>query len=119
VIVSLLDRGSEIVTVYQEIMTTDRDGNIITKAGTEGVTTSASIQLLAQSGTSSRRSEQDNEGFETESVYRMRLPRQFPFILGAQARVQWRDQWWSVIGDARIYSNSRSTAHVEYVIRRT
>ncbi len=116
---SLLDRGRDIVVVYQEVVTTDRDGNTITKAGTQGVTTRATIQLLAQSGTSARRSEQDNEGFETESGYRMRLPRSFPFILGAQARVQWRGAWWSVIGDARIYNGSPATAHIEYVIRRT
>ncbi|MEO6084433.1 MAG: hypothetical protein ABIQ18_15140 [Umezawaea sp.] len=116
---SLLDRGREVVTVYQEIVTTDRDGNTITKAGTHGVTTRASVQILAQSGTSSRRSEQDNEGFETESVYRLRLPRDFPFILGAQAKVDWQGKTWSVIGDARQFNGSPRTAHSDYIIRRT
>ncbi|WP_189059756.1 hypothetical protein [Longimycelium tulufanense] len=116
---SLLDRGQETVTVYQEIVVTDEDGNIRTMPGTEGVTTVASVQLRAQSGTSARRNEQDNEGFETESVYRLRLPRSFPFVLGAQARVKWRGVFWSVIGDAQVFTGSPRTAHVEYTIRRT
>lgn len=117
---SLLDRGRETVTVYQEETYTSPDGNPSVRAGSVGVTTAnAVVQLLAQSGTSQRRSEQDNEGFETEEMYRMRLPRSFPFVIGAAARVVWRGLEWSVIGKARRYNSSPRTAHFDYVIRRT
>jgi len=115
---SLLDTGRETVTIYQEIETTDADGNTITKAGPTGVETIAAVQLAAQSGTSARRAEQDNEGFESEQVYRLRLPRSFPFLIGAQAKVEWRGVMWSVIGKPRLYNGSNNTAHVDYIIRR-
>lgn len=115
---SLLDRGREEVTIYQEVVTTDRDGNVLTKPGSVGTTTIATIQVLAQSGTSQRRAEQTNEGFETEEVYRMRLPRSFPFVVGNQAQVLWRGKRWSVMGKARFYNGSSKTAHIDYMIKR-
>jgi hypothetical protein len=115
---SLLDTGREVVTIYQEIETIDADGNTITKAGPTGVETIAAVQLAAQSGTSARRAEQDNEGFESEQVYRLRLPRSFPFVIGAQAKVQWQGVYWSVIGKVRRYNGSNRTRHTDYIIRR-
>ena len=116
---SLLDRGREIVTVYPEIEWTDPDGNVMTRPAEVGITTQAAIQLQAQSGTSARRSEQDNEGFETETVYRLRLPRSFPIVLGAQSAVEWNGARYSVIGDAHYYNGSLRTRHRDYTIRRT
>lgn len=117
---SLLDRGRETVTVYQEETYTSPDGNPSVRAGTVGVTASnVVVQLLAQSGTSQRRAEQDNEGFETEEMYRMRLPRSFPFVIGAAGKVVWRGLEWSIIGKARRYNSSPRTRHFDYVIRRT
>lgn len=116
---SLLDRGRELITVYPEELWTDEDGNELTRPSSSGIQTRACIQLLAQSGTSARRAEQDNEGFESEEVYRLRLPRSFTTVLGAQARVDWRGQYWAVIGEVRRYNGSRKTRHFDYVIRRT
>lgn len=116
---SLLDKGRETVTVYQEETWTDRDGNTMTRPGPTGVTTRATIQPAAQSGTSARRAEQDNEGFETEQVYRMHLPRSFTTTLGAQARIEWKGQYWAVVGDAFQFNGSARTKRVEYTIRRT
>lgn len=116
---NLLDRGMEPVTVYLEEVTTDADGNTWTRAATEGIDTMATIQVAAASGTSSRRAEQDNEGFETEENWRIRFPRQFPYTLGAQSKVEWRGLTYSVVGDARRYNGSRRTAHIEYIIRRS
>jgi len=115
---SLLDTGRETVIIFQEIETTDSDGNTITKAGPVGVETIAAVQLAAQSGTSARRAEQDNEGFESEQVYRLRLPRSFPFLIGAQAQVEWLGVRWSIIGKPRRYNGSNNTAHTDYIIRR-
>lgn len=116
---SLLDQGRETVVIYQEIVTTDADGNVVTKAGPVGVSTIACIQEAAQSGTSARRSEQDEEGYTTEKVLRMRLPRSFPFIIGAQAQVEWNGIKYAVMGDAKKYNGSDVTAHVDYTLRRT
>lgn len=117
---SLLDHGRDQITVYPEIQFTDSDGNVMTGPDENNpITTQATLQPAAQSGTSARRAEQDNEGFETESNYRMRLPRDFPFILGAQSRIEWNGEYWAVIGDARKYNGSPRTAHVDYQIRKT
>lgn len=116
---SLLDVGREVVVIYQEIETTDADGNTITKAGPTGVETIATVQLLAQSGTSSRRAEQDNEGFESEQVYRLRLPRSWTVEIGAQSQVEWLGVRWSILGKPRRYNGSNRTAHTDYIIRRT
>lgn len=115
---SLLDRGRETVTIYHEIEWTDRDGNTMTKPGTVGTVASATIQPAAQSGTSARRAEQDNEGFESEQVYRMHLPRGSAEI-GAQARIEWRGQYWSIVGEPFRFNGSSLTKRVEYTIRRT
>lgn len=116
---SLLDKGNQTVVVYQEIATTDDDGNQVWKAGPTGVSSVAVVQPLTQSGTSQRRAEQDNEGYETEEMYRLRLPRSFPFILGSQAEVEWLGKRWQVIGMVRRFNGSIRTKHVDYMIRRT
>lgn len=117
--VSLLDTGRETVTIFQEIEIIDSDGNTITRAGPVGVTTIATVQLLAQSGTSARRAEQDNEGFESEQVYRLRLPRSWTTLIGAQAQVEWLGVRWSVIGKPRRFNGSDRTRHTDYMLRRT
>lgn len=114
---SLLDRGNETVTVYPEIEYTDTDGNPMTGPATTGYQLSVMIQPLPSSGTSARRSEQDNEGFEIETNRRMRVKRGAAKI-GAQARIGWNNEWWSVIGDPTVYNTSPRTAHTDYTIRR-
>lgn len=116
---SLLDRGNETVTVYQEEVVTSRDGNPQTRPGSTGITTRATIQLRAQSGTSARRAEQDNEGFETEAVYRIRFPRSFGMILGSQAQIEWNGVRYAVIGDAQYFNGNKRTRHWDYTMRRT
>lgn len=114
---SLLDSGRDIVTVYPEVETEDRDGNIITKPSDTGFTTRATLQPQASSGPSSGR-DNDDGGFLTEETYRLRLPRTFPFVLGAQSAVEWNGEMWSLLGDGLRYNGSPNTAHVDYVIRR-
>ena len=115
---SLLDRlFPEDIVVFPEEVVTDMDGNVRTRASTEGVATKARIQPLQQSGTSTRRQEQDNEGFESERAYTMRLPRGFPLV-GAQAQVEWLGVRWVVFGTEVRYNNSPRTSHVTYTIKR-
>jgi hypothetical protein len=119
---SLLDGGAnyEPVIVYPEVSRRDADGNIVTEASTTGVPDVARFQVLNQSGTSSRRQEQDNEGFESEKVYGMRFPRSSPFhsALGAQAEIDWNGQRWVVFGDPNLHNGSPRTRHATYTIKR-
>lgn len=118
----LLDNcpGFEPTTVYPEVVTTDADGNTITRASTAGVSASARWQIQDQSGTSSRRAEQQSEGFESEQVYTIRFPRGFQ-ILGEQSKVR-RDstgEVFCIFGNPQRYSNSARTAHIVYTVRRS
>lgn len=116
---SLLDSGHrEDVTVYVEETYVDGDGNTDTRPSETGFPAKARIQIKGQSGTAARRSEQDNEGFESEKVYELKFPRSFTTILGAQAQIQWRGARWTLFGDVNRYNNSRRTAHNTYTIKR-
>ena len=116
---SLLDRGREDITIFLEEVVTDEDGNVRTRPSSVGVNTKARLQVIGQSGTSSRRQEQDNEGFESERVYMMRLPRSWPHgEVGAQSKVVWRGETWALFGPVNRYNNSDATAHLTYTIKR-
>jgi len=120
---SLLDAGARYqpVTVYLEEMVIDSDGNKFTKPSTTPIAALARLQVANQSGTSARRAEQDNEGFSSEKVYRMRFPRSFTKqhgVLGAQSQIVWRGERWSVFGDATEYDSSPALQRVDYTIKR-
>ncbi|AOQ28138.1 head-to-tail stopper [Mycobacterium phage DudeLittle] len=120
---SLLDTGARYqpVIVYPEEMVIDGDGNKRTRASKTGIPAIARLQVANQSGTSARRAEQDNEGFESEKVYRMRFPRSFTKehgILGAQSQIEWRGQRWALFGDATVYDSSPALSRVDYTIKR-
>jgi hypothetical protein len=116
---SLLDWGlNETVTVYPEIAVTDADGNTRTKPASTGIVTKARMQVLGQSGTSSRRQEQDSEGYETERVYTIRFPRDFQ-VLGAQSEIVWNGQVWALFGTENRYNSSPRTRHITYSIKRS
>lgn len=120
---SLLDTGARYqqIIVYPEEMVVDSDGNKRTRPSSVGIPAQARLQVANQSGTSARRAEQDNEGFESEKVYRMRFPRSFTKehgILGMQSQIEWRGQRWAVFGDATVYDSSPALARVDYTIKR-
>lgn len=115
---SLLDKGNQCVVVFPEEVVTDADGNTQTRPSKCGFRTIARIQPIGQSGTSARRAEQDNEGFETEKMYSLRFPRSFKCVLGAQSQIEWMGVRWAVHGDAMHYTSSRRTAHLTYTLRR-
>jgi hypothetical protein len=115
---SLLDKSTEDIIIFPEEVTTDLDGNVKTRPSATGFHARGRIQPVGMSGTSARRSEQDNEGFETEKVYTLRLPRSFCGVLGAQSQIEWRGARWAVFGDAYIFNNSPKTAHIAYTIKR-
>lgn len=120
---SLLDTGARYqpVTVYPEELQIDDDGNKFTGPSETGIPAIARLQVANQSGTSARRAEQDNEGFSTEKVYKMRFPRSFTKehgILGAQSEIVWKGQRWAVFGDATEYDSSPALSRVDYTIKR-
>lgn len=116
---SLLDRGCpEDVIVFPEEVVTDMDGNIRTRAAAVGFPMKARLQVQGQSGTSSRRQEQDNEGFESEKVYTLRFPRSFTQVLGSQAQIEWQGVRWAVFGNINRYTASPRTAHSTYTVKR-
>ena len=117
---SLLDKWNTEVTVYPEEAVTDRDGNIRTRASKTGIPMKVWIAPVGQSGTAARRAEQDNEGYESEKVLRMRLLSKDRHItLGAQSKIDIEGQMWSVFGDATHYRGSKRTAHKDYSLRRS
>ena len=107
---SLLNRGTETVKVFQEVQTTDTDGNKITRAAKVGTLVRAVVQPI-------NATENANGGFNTESHYRLRLIN-YPGILGAQSQIEWHGRRYSIEGNAKIYNSSRRTAHVDYVMVR-
>jgi hypothetical protein len=115
---SLLDRSNADIVVYLEETVTDSDGNEIRLASATGIASRATIRPQAQSGTSARRAEQMDEGFFTEETYTLRLPRGFPHVLGAQARIDWGGESWSVFGAPIFYNGSRRTQRYQYKIVR-
>jgi hypothetical protein len=115
---SLLDSWTDNITIFPEEVVTDEDGNIKTRPSAVGYPAKARIQPVGMSGTSGRRAEQDNEGFEGEKIYSLRLQRQHECLVNAQAQIEWRGKRWAVFGDAFIYNSSPRTAHVTYTIKR-
>jgi hypothetical protein len=109
--VSLLNRGTETVTVYPEETTTDADGNTKTRPSAIGVVARAVVQPLSFS-------ESQKDGFDTTSKYRLRLVG-YPALLGAQSQVEWNGHRYSIDGEARIYNGSRRTAHIDYLMVRS
>ena len=120
---SLLDSGARYqpVQVYPEVHLIDDDGNDFTRPSKTPINAIARFQIANQSGTSARRSEQDNEGFSTEKIYRMRFPRSFTKqygLLGAQSQIVWKGKRWALFGDATEYDSSDALNRVDYMIKR-
>ena len=104
---SLLHRGTDQVTVYAEVATTDSDGNTVTRPGTVGVVCRAVVQPLSST----------ENGDGTTSKYRLRLIG-YPDLLGAQSAMEWNGKRYAIDGDPKVYNGSRRTAHVDYVMTR-
>jgi len=118
---SLLDRAKQPVIVYPEEEYIDADGNIVLRSAAVGYNAMAEIQPARQSGTSARRAEQDNEGYESEENYRLRFSRAHDLAyppLGQAAEVEWKGERWSVVGLPTFYYGSKRTKHIDYMVRR-
>lgn len=119
---TLLDKAQQTITVFQAEDFEDDLGNILTRPAAVGYEAVAEIQPARQSGTSARRAEQDNEGYETEETYRLRFTRQhdrtYPALLPG-AQIEWKGMRWNLVGYPTFYMGSRRTSHIDYQIRRS
>ena len=114
---SILDRGYETVTVFLDEEYLDEDGIKHLRTSTTGIECVATIQP-ASSGTQ-RSSEQSNEGYETEEIYRIRFRRNDPIRPGIWAKVVWRGQTWTIHGHPLEYSQgSKRMPHRWYMLTR-
>lgn len=122
---ALLDKAQQSVVLYPAESFLDDLGNTLLRPAAVGIPAKAEIQPARQSGTSARRAEQDNEGYESEETYRMRFARRVPpevaavLPLGPGSQVRWKGKLWSLVGHPTEYEGSRRTAHTDYQIRRT
>jgi len=108
--VSLLNRGTETVTVYPEEVRIDSDGNKFTGPAKTGTTHRAVVQPISSTQSA-------DFGSDTKSRYRLRLIN-YPHILDAQSQIEWSGKRYSLEGDGKIYNGSRRTAHVVYTVVR-
>jgi hypothetical protein len=118
---ALLDKAVEDVTVYPEVEDFDDLGNQILRPSTVGYQAKATIQPARQSGTSARRAEQDNEGYETEENYRLRFTRKHDRergVLGQGSELVWKGERWTFVGKPTFYNGSKRTRHIDYMIQR-
>lgn len=117
---SLLTKGTQTVTIYHDEEWVSQDGNIMHRPSSTDVdvVSNCVVQIAAQSGTSARRAEQDEEGYDTEEVYRFRPPVTYTRIIGFGAQVEWQGKRWSIIGHEQRFNGSPRTAHIDYRIRR-
>ncbi|WP_078344836.1 hypothetical protein [Mycobacteroides chelonae] len=119
---SQLDVMNAEVVVHPQVDVVNRHQNTTTKASDTGIETPARIQVASSSGTSARRAEQDNEGFESEVFYRIRFPRSFDNehgILGMQSQIYWEGKKYGIFGIPQRYMGSPRTAHIEYLMQRS
>lgn len=106
--------------LYLEEAVADADGNVRTRASSDGIPLKVWVAPVGQSGTAARRAEQDNEGYETERVLRMRLLRKDSGLdIGAQSKILLDGEMWSVFGDVTHYRANRRTAHKDFTLRRS
>ena len=111
---SLLNRATDVVTVYPEVVDVDSDGNTRTRPSAVGLVTRAVVQPVSQFVGSER----SDVGFLTEERLRLRLVGWRDAPLGAQSQVEWQGRRYSVHGEARQNRGSSRTAHVTYVLVR-
>jgi hypothetical protein len=117
---SLLYRGRETVTIYHAEEWISEDGNIMYRPSTTDVEVLSNcvVQLAAQSGTSARRAEQDEEGYDLEEMYRFRPPVSYTREIHFASQIEWHGLRWNIMGHPRRYNGSDRTHHIDYMIRR-
>lgn len=105
--------------MYPAVDYVDADGNPSKRPSDEGFPLRVMIQPKAQSGTSARRTENNEEGWFTEQAYRMRVLQDFDTLIDPRGIVEWNGERWEIIGEPILYNGSSRTRHTDYTIRRS
>lgn len=115
----LLVTGRETVLIRHGEQYISPDGNIMYRPSDTDVeeVSNCAVQLKSQSGTSARRAEQNDEGFNLEQLYRLRPSVTYPRIIHWASVVEWRDKVFHIMGYEQIYNGSNNTAHIDYTMR--
>ena len=110
---SLLRRGTEVVTVFPEETFTNERGTPSTRPSAVGTVCRAVVQPI--------KADEDEQGgsFSSESRYRLRLVGWQGDLLGSQSQIEWRGKRYAVHGEPLLFTGSPQTAHVDYEIRRS
>ncbi len=111
---SLLRRGTQVVTIFPQETVTDQDGNTKTRPSAVGVVARAVVQPMPRFDGA----EDWNGGYLTESRYRLRLAGWQGEPLGALSQVVWQGRRYAVHGEPKVYTDSPQTSHISYVIER-
>lgn len=106
-LVSLLDNGPDVLTVYTEVEARDAYGNVVRVPSDTPVTVRGRVQPSTSDELSAL-------GFATETVVRF-IARSFPG--GPWARVEFEDREWDVVGEPRVHRGSPRTAHVTVYLK--
>lgn len=104
---SLLDVGTDQVTLYASVSGTDADGNPVLKPSASAVTITCRVQPVASA-------QNDIPGQALITTYRV-LTRTWP--AGAYSRAEWAGREWDVIGEPLRSAGSLATRHVEVLLR--
>lgn len=107
---SLLDQGTEIITLFPSEIVVDDDGNTRRRPSAVGLVSRGSVQPVSVG-------EDQEFGSTTNQTYRLRLVRAAP-ELDAGSAIEWRTHRFDVDGPPRILTGSKHTSHLEYRIVR-
>lgn len=107
---SLLDSGTEVVTIYPQVDGEDPDGNKVSGPAATGTPVTCSVQPV--------RGEKDTVlGQRTAEVYRVR-PNRFEVVpVGPWAKVSWGGTDWDVELPPLRHNGSDATRHVVFFIK--
>ena len=115
---SLLNRATDVVTVFPEETVPDADGNTITRASAVGIVSKAVVQPMSQLMGQFAGADKQDGGFLGEEKLRLRLISWQGGELGAQSQIEWEGRRYSVHGEPQRYRGSRRTAHTTYTLVR-
>lgn len=112
---SLLDGGSEWLTVFVEQSGTDAYGNPLMEPSTVGVEVLGRVQEDRNVASA----EDKSLGQNIRERYRIRLDRQSDIPYGPWSRVEWRGEDFEVLGVPVRHTGSFRTHHITaYIVRR-
>jgi len=109
---SLINKPTDTVVIYPEVVTTSPDGNVKTEPSQTGTPCRARIGPVISS------METMSKGYRTVEHTSMTLVGWQGEELGAQSQVELRGQRWAIDGDPDRYNGSARTRRTTYALKR-